>query len=76
MILTDGIHLMTDGNISELHDFAIGKLGFSRGWFQDDKNHPHYDLTTYRVFERAVKLGAKEVSPKELVLRCSKRYNK
>ena len=37
-------HLMTDGPIEELHRFAA-QLGLRREWFQDDRLHPHYDLT-------------------------------
>lgn len=60
MIYTDGTHLIDDGDIEELHDFAINKLGFKRAWFQDSSppQHPHYDLTTSKAKKRAVSEGA------------------
>lgn len=59
-IYTDGTHLMDDGDINELHDFAINKLGFKRSWFQDNSppQHPHYDLTTASARRRAIAAGA------------------
>lgn len=57
-------HLAAD-TIEELHEFAA-KLGMKREWFQDHPKHPHYDLVKSRR-ERAVALGAKEVTSRELV---------
>jgi len=39
-----GCHLTTDGELSELHEFAQ-RIGLKRQWFQDHPRHPHYDLT-------------------------------
>jgi hypothetical protein len=60
LIYTDGVHLIDDGNIEELHDFAVNNLGFKREWFQDNSppQHPHYDLTTARAKKRAIEAGA------------------
>lgn len=66
MILTDGVHLMSDGSLAELHEFAL-RMGMRRGWFQEHPLHPHYDLTTPAALARALRLGAKLVSGKELV---------
>ena len=55
MIYTDGVHLITDGDLEELHSFAR-LLGLKREWFQD-KRHPHYDLFG-PLAQRALKLGA------------------
>jgi hypothetical protein len=65
MIYTDGVHLITDGERDELHDFAQS-IGLKRCWFQP-KSHPHYDLTTERKKNTAIRAGAKLISPKELV---------
>lgn len=65
MILTDGIHLISDSSIGELHEFAR-RIGLKREWFQEHF-HPHYDLTTKRMSEKAVKAGAKEVDTKQLI---------
>ena len=63
-------HMACDGDISELHRFAE-RLGLRRGWFQDHRLVPHYDLTPEkRVL--AVQLGAKEISSGDMV-RCLKR---
>jgi hypothetical protein len=37
-------HLTTDGDLEELHAFAIS-IGLRRGWFQNHVLCPHYDLT-------------------------------
>lgn len=67
-IYTDNIHLITDQeNQEELHAFAK-KMGLKREWFQDSNPaHPHYDLTTKRAANRAIRHGAKMISPQELV---------
>jgi hypothetical protein len=73
MILTDGVHMMTDNkkDPEELHRFAT-KMGLKRCWFQTSTIHPHYDLTTLGKKELALRMGATLVSSRELVLRCSK----
>ena len=67
-ILTDGVHLISDTSLEELHTFAIGKLGFKPHWFQDHPIHPHYDLTTTRAKDKAIRMGAILVSPAKLVM--------
>jgi Protein of unknown function (DUF4031) len=56
-------HLTTDGPWEELHAFAA-RLGVPRHRFQGD----HYDLPPW-LRERAVALGAEEVSTGELLRR-------
>lgn len=56
-------HMMAD-TIEELHDMAE-RLGLRRAWFQNGK-HPHYDICKAKRAE-AVRLGAKEVTTKELL---------
>lgn len=68
MILTDYIHLISTESAEELHRFAK-KIGLRREWFQPHIRHPHYDLTTNRKSNMALKKGAVMVSPKEIVLR-------
>lgn len=67
MIYTDGIHMITDGEIRELHDFAIG-IGVKRCWFENKrgKNHPHYDIKPHQV-TAAINAGAILVHSKEIV---------
>ena len=57
-------HLVTDGEIEELHHFAA-RLGAPRRGFQDYPRHPHYDLHP-RGRDLAVALGAVEVTTSEL----------
>lgn len=66
MILTDGVHLMSD-SLDELHSFA-GKIGLKRKWFQNHERHPHYDLTSNRIVQKALKNGANIVNSRELVM--------
>jgi hypothetical protein len=65
MIYTDGIHLVTDSEIEELHRFAK-RLGFKRERFQDTR-FPHYDILSDGKFKLAVDLGAKFVTSREII---------
>lgn len=56
-------HIISDGSYRELHQFAA-RLGISQDRFQGD----HYDIPE-SLYERAVTLGAMEVSTKDLVKR-------
>ena len=56
-------HMMAD-TIEELHQMA-DQIGIKREWFQDGK-YPHYDLCQSKRKE-AVRLGAKEVTAKEIL---------
>lgn len=64
-------HMMTDGEMSELHFFAA-RIGLRRSWFQSDSpSHlPHYDLSPeYR--KKAIMAGATYVDNREIVKRCT-----
>ena len=65
MIFTDGTHLVGE-SLEELHKFAQ-EIGLKYEWFQDHCRHPHYDLTTIKMARKAIKTGAKLVSPKNIV---------
>ncbi len=69
MILTDETHLVTDGPIRDLHEFA-GRIGLKRSWFQAHPRHPHYDLTSPRMVARAIDAGALVVGDSRDLLRC------
>lgn len=58
-------HLITDGDIEELHAFAR-RLGLKRSWFQDSPRTPHYDLNGNKR-AAAVRLGATEVDRRGFV---------
>jgi|LSQX01.3.fsa_nt_gb hypothetical protein len=66
MIYTDSVHLITDGDQEELHQFAQS-IGLKREWYQDNPRHPHYDLTSPRMAHKAVQSGVKRVSKRQLV---------
>jgi hypothetical protein len=63
LAVRDWCHLAVDGEFEELHAFAAA-LGIPRSRFQGD----HYDLPSW-IRERAVALGAEEVSTGELLQR-------
>lgn len=65
LILTDGVHLISDESIKELHEFAQS-MGLKRCWYRRGR-HPHYDLTTSRKVQAAMTKGAKMVTSKDLV---------
>jgi hypothetical protein len=63
LAVKDWCPMAVDGTFEELHAFAA-ELGIPRHRFQGD----HYDLPPW-LRERAVALGAEEVSSRELLLR-------
>ncbi len=56
-------HMTTDGDLSELHDFAR-LIGIGRHLFHNVKIMPHYDLTV-AMRNLALANGAKEVGWRE-----------
>jgi len=70
MIYTDGVHLVSDKSLAELHEFAR-VLKLKPEWFQnaaDQVHHnPHYDLTTARAKRRALVAGAVLTTPREIL---------
>ncbi len=68
MIYTDGTHLVSD-SLQELHKFG-SEIGLKRKWFQNRSRYPHYDLTTKRMVNKAVKNGAKLITKRELLGLC------
>lgn len=61
-------HMMAD-SLEELHAMA-DTIGVSRRWFQD-KRYKHYDICKSKK-ALAIKLGAVEVSSRELIRLFSK----
>lgn len=59
-------HLIADDEV-ELHDFAL-RLGLKREWYQTESSLCHYDIAK-ETRERAVAMGAVELSRKTMVLR-------
>ena len=63
LAIKDWCHMAVDGSFEELHAFAAS-MGIPRSRFQGD----HYDLPPW-MRERAVALGAEQVTTRELLLR-------
>jgi len=57
-------HMVTDGDMEELHKFAES-IGLKRSYFQDGTK-PHYDLTPKRR-AKAIEMGAVRIGRHELV---------
>jgi sulfur relay (sulfurtransferase) DsrC/TusE family protein len=57
-------HMMADA-VEELHQMA-DQIGVSRRWFQEYGTRPHYDICLSKR-RLAVKLGAREVTARDLV---------
>lgn len=66
-VYIDNVHLTADSK-KELHEFAE-KLGLKRCWYHTAKKHPHYDVVSRENWQKAVELGAKRVSSKELFIK-------
>lgn len=78
MILTDGIHLISDVSISELHEFAKNN-DIKRCWFHNrrGRNRPHYDITSQEKREKILSVeGVKLISSKEIVTILKRIYSK
>lgn len=67
-IYTDGIHLVTTGELAQLHEFAK-RIGLKRSWFQPTPPHtyPHYDILSTATRARALRSGAVLVTSRELI---------
>jgi len=72
MIITDEIHLTSTESLEELHKFAQS-IGLKREWFQDHKKYPHYDLTTKRMSNKAIRYGATRLYRKRFLDACLKK---
>lgn len=66
MIYTDRTHLVAD-TLQELHEFAE-KAGLKRKWFQGHGDHPHYDITTRRMFNKIMAEENVEIVNKQSLL--------
>jgi hypothetical protein len=71
MIYTDGIHLISDTSLQELHSFAQ-KAGIPETGFRPHLKHPHYRLEQRSEIRAAVVGGAETVPTRFLVLALKK----
>ena len=66
-------HMIAD-TLDELHIMAA-KIGMHREWFQNNADHPHYDVSkSKRVL--AVRYGAVEVDNRQLIMIIRKQRSK
>lgn len=64
MIYTDGIHIVSDQGLVDLHRYCQ-RIGIKRCWFHASSRFPHYDIPKRR---RSLPLpDAKIVSSREIV---------
>lgn len=71
MIFTDGVHLISNESLVELHDFAR-LIGLNPCWFHSRSRKKHYDLmrslgNRNKVYLKALINGANRCSKKELI---------
>jgi hypothetical protein len=62
-------HMMTDGDMTELHQFAQG-IGLKQAWFQNCQEHPHYDLAL-SMRTKALEAGAVAISTSDMIRLCT-----
>jgi len=67
VILTDGIHLVSDESKQELYDFAK-RMGLKECWFHRKGYLSHYDLTSESKVKKAISMGAVFVKGKDLII--------
>lgn len=68
MIYTDGVHIISDSGLQELHWFAE-RAGIGRWWFENKlgKNHPHYDRPKFITTNQLIIRGAKYATTRHIV---------
>ena len=66
MIYTDGIHLISDVSLQDMHAFAQ-KAGIPEERFRPHRRHPHYRLEQATEIRAALCAGAEGVSSRGIV---------
>lgn len=66
MIYTDGLHLISDKSLHDLHAFAQ-KAGIPEERFRPHRRHPHYRLEQSSEIRAALVGGAEGVSSRGIV---------
>jgi hypothetical protein len=63
MIYTDGIHIISDISLEELHTYCA-RVGIKRCWFHSGSRYPHYDIP--KKMRQTVLPDAKVVTSREI----------
>lgn len=71
MILTDGVHLVSDKSFAELHRFAK-LIGLKRCWFHSGTHYDFPRRNQGKLVGAAVQAGAQVVSTREIARRRKK----
>lgn len=59
MIIIDSMgHLYSTENLKEIYNFAVNKMGLKAEWNHLGNMFPHWDLTTKKMKNKAIELGA------------------
>lgn len=66
MIFTDGVHLISDTSLEELHAYAAS-VGIKRCWYHSSSTWPHYDIPKRRRATFAAENNVPLISPEEIV---------
>lgn len=66
MLYTDGIHLISDVSLEELHQFAQS-IGIKRHWYHSSSRWKHYDIPKRMRDGFAEKYNVKLVTDREIV---------
>lgn len=68
MIYTDGVHIISDAGVQELHWFAA-RVGIGRFWFENKrgKQHPHYDKPKGMAVYKLYTAGARYANSRRIV---------
>lgn len=66
MIYTDGVHVISDQNLTELHSYCRS-IGIKRCWFHSGSRWPHYDVPKKKQVLIAAAPGIKVVTSRRIV---------
>lgn len=68
MMYSDGVHLISDTSVEELHEFCK-KINIKRCWFHYSSRFPHYDIPKKRRADFFINYPlVKKVTSREIVL--------
>ena len=71
MIYTDGIHLISDESLEELHQFAQS-IGIKRCWYHSSSKHKHYDIPKKMRENFSETYNVPLITSKEIVMKVKK----